>query len=121
VPELLRDKKKGFDVLYVEAVESTLKNIFGNVAQEAIVSLMCDLKGMLPKELLRSPEALADSLKLLFGDDGARVIVCSIINRLCELIGVRVSFSGSFAETVNRARLKYEYDISEDKLMYISP
>jgi len=121
VPRTSRNRRRDFDDLYIEAVESTLKNIFGNVAHDAIISLMCEIKGMLPKELIRSPEALADSLKLIFGEDGARVIVCSIINRLCDLIGARVSFSGSFAETVNKARLKYEYDLSEDKLMYISP
>ncbi len=121
MPRTFRDQRRNFDDLYIEAVESTLKNIFGNVAHDAIISLMCEIKRMLPKELIRSPEALSDSLKLIFGEDGARVIMCSIINRLCNLMGIRVSFSGSFAETVNRARLKYEYDISEDKLMYISP
>ncbi len=116
-----RSRRRGFDELYVEAVESTLKNIFGDVAHDAIISLMCEIKGMLPKELIRSPDALADSLKLLFGEDGSKVVLCSIINKLCDLTGTRVSFSGSFAETVMRARLKYEYDLPEDKLMYISP
>ena len=121
VPRFFRDRKKSFDELYVEAVELTLRNIFGNVAQEAVISLLCELKEMLPKELMRSPEALADSLTLLFGDDGAKVIMCSIINQLCNLIGIRVSFSGSFPETINKARLRYEYDLSEDRLMYILP
>ena len=69
-----RNRRRGFDELYVEVVEFTLKNIFGDVAYDAIISLMCELKKMLPKELVRSPEALADSLKLLFGEDGSEVV-----------------------------------------------
>ncbi|HIE23900.1 MAG TPA: hypothetical protein EYP68_06700 [Candidatus Korarchaeota archaeon] len=110
-------KKRNFDELYIEAVESGLKNIFGNIAYDAIISLLCEIKGMLPKELKRSPEALSDALVLLFGREGAMVIKCSIINQLCDLMGIRIPFSEDLADAVRRARIIYEYGMSEEELI----
>jgi len=121
VTAYFKEHLKPFDKLYVEAVESTLRRIFGNFAYDAIISVMCELKSMLPKELLRSPEALEEALVMLFGRDGAAVITCSIVNQLCKLLNVTILPSERFPETVRRARLKYEYGLSEDKVMYISP
>ncbi len=120
MPKLVRDKNKDFDNLYATAVESALRNIFGNVAYDAIISLLSEIKEMLPKELIRSPEALSDALVLLFGREGAAVIKCSIVKKLCDLTGIRIPFSDDLADAVRRARIRYEYGLSED-IMYITP
>ncbi len=104
---------KDFSKLFARAIEEAFQTIFRNGVYEEILDSMTEILGVSYRDLIEDPSLLHDALQLMFGD-GAMVIESAILLRLSRMLGVEIDASEGFTDAVLDAKLKYEFELTDE-------
>lgn len=75
-----------FDELLFETMDATLRQVFGESASELIYRLLERHLSLKREEIGEKIEALYACLEKLFGSEGAQIIRCTSLKRLCLVL-----------------------------------
>jgi len=104
---------KDFSRLFAKAIEESLRTIFRDGVCDEILDSITEILGVSYRDLLDNPSLLHQALQLMFGE-GSMIIESSILFKLSKLLNMEIDASDGFVEAVMNAKLKYEFELTDE-------